>query len=158
MRRGRGGPTRTANHGEAPGVPDVGQLQNGSVRAVVYEAFGARMTVRDVAEPSCPAHGVVVAVAATGLCRSDWHGWQGHEPGIPLPNVPGHELAGTVVEIGADVRGWEPGARVTVPFVCACGDCAPCRRGEQQVCERQTQSGFTQPGRSPNVSHCTTPT
>ncbi|MBJ7287291.1 alcohol dehydrogenase catalytic domain-containing protein [Williamsia sp.] len=116
------------------------------MRAVVYETFGAAMSVRDIPEPTCPAHGVVVAVAATGLCRSDWHGWQGHDPDIPLPNVPGHELAGTVVEVGADVRGWAIGARVTVPFVCACGDCGPCRRGDQQVCERQTQPGFTHQG------------
>ncbi|SIS19291.1 alcohol dehydrogenase [Williamsia sterculiae] len=112
----------------------------------MYEKFGAPMAVRDIAEPSCPAHGVVVSVAATGLCRSDWHGWKGHDPDIPLPNVPGHELAGTVVDVGDDVRHWELGARVTVPFVCAFGDCGACRRGDQQVCERQTQPGFTHPG------------
>ena len=44
---------------------------------------------------------MVVAVEATGLCRSDWHGWMGHDPDIALPHVPGHELAGTVVDAGA---------------------------------------------------------
>ncbi|HWS58047.1 MAG TPA: alcohol dehydrogenase catalytic domain-containing protein [Actinotalea sp.] len=77
------------------------------------------------------------------MCRSDWHGWQGHDDGIVLPHVPGHELAGTVVEAGAEVRDWRPGDLVTVPFVCACGSCTACREGEQQVCERQTQPGFT---------------
>lgn len=80
---------------------------------------------------------------ATGLCRSDWHGWIGHDPDITLPHVPGHELAGVVEAVGARVTGWHPGDRVTVPFVCACGSCPSCAAGDQQVCERQTQPGFT---------------
>lgn len=116
------------------------------MRAVVYEHFGGPIELRDVAPPVCPDDGVVVAVAATGLCRSDWHGWQGHDPDIPLPNVPGHELVGTVVEVGAGVTRWSPGDRVTAPFVCACGTCSTCRRGDHQVCERQQQPGFTHAG------------
>jgi alcohol dehydrogenase len=86
---------------------------------------------------------VVVRVGATGVCRSDWHGWQGHDPDIVLPHVPGHELAGTVAAVGADVRRWRVGDRVTVPFVCACGTCPQCLAGDQQVCAAQTQPGFT---------------
>jgi D-arabinose 1-dehydrogenase-like Zn-dependent alcohol dehydrogenase len=86
---------------------------------------------------------VLIRVGATGLCRSDWHGWQGHEPDIVLPHVPGHELAGTVEAAGAGVARWRPGDRVTVPFVCACGGCPSCARGDHQVCQRQTQPGFT---------------
>ena len=89
---------------------------------------------------------MVVAVEATGLCRSDWHGWMGHDDDIELPHVPGHELAGTVVEIGASVTRWEVGDRVTTPFVLACGRCRPCARGDGQVCEDQLQPGFTQWG------------
>jgi alcohol dehydrogenase len=85
-------------------------------------------------------------VHATGLCRSDWHGWQGHDPDIRLPHVPGHEFAGTVVAVGDAVRQFGVGGRVTAPFVCACGTCATCRRGDYQVCERQEQPGFTRPG------------
>ena len=85
----------------------------------------------------------MIAVEATGLCRSDWHGWQGHDPGIELPHVPGHELAGVISAVGAEVTQWRTGDRVTVPFVCACGRCAACAAGDQQVCERQTQPGFT---------------
>jgi alcohol dehydrogenase len=88
---------------------------------------------------------VVVQVAATGVCRSDWHAWKGHDP-VALPHVPGHELAGTVVEVGPDVRRWRRGQRVTVPFVCGCGRCEYCTAGEQQVCPQQTQPGFTGPG------------
>ncbi len=113
------------------------------MRALVYETFGGPLVVREVAPPLPPRAGVVVRVGATGVCRSDWHGWQGHDPDITLPHVPGHELAGTVQSVGPDVRSWRPGARVTVPFVCACGLCPRCAAGDQQVCERQTQPGFT---------------
>ncbi|MFE9098367.1 zinc-dependent alcohol dehydrogenase family protein [Streptomyces sp. NPDC007264] len=113
------------------------------MRAVVFERFGEWADVREVADPRPAEHGVVVRVEATGLCRSDWHGWMGHDPDVALPHVPGHELAGVVEEVGALVTGWRPGDRVTVPFVCACGTCPSCAAGDQQVCERQTQPGFT---------------
>jgi len=113
------------------------------VRAVVFEEFGGPAAVREVPDPTPAPHGAVVRVEATGLCRSDWHAWAGHDRAITLPHVPGHELAGRVEAVGADVRGWRPGDRVTVPFVCACGTCVQCSSGNQQVCERQTQPGFT---------------
>lgn len=113
------------------------------MRAVVFERFGERAEVKEVPDPAPPAGGVVVRVEATGLCRSDWHGWMGHDPDIVLPHVPGHELAGVVEAVGAGVTGWRAGDRVTAPFVCACGRCAECAAGQHQVCERQTQPGFT---------------
>ncbi|MFJ7339962.1 zinc-dependent alcohol dehydrogenase family protein [Streptomyces sp. NPDC101110] len=113
------------------------------MRAVVFERYGEPAEVRDVADPEPAEHGVVVRVEATGLCRSDWHGWQGHDPDITLPHVPGHELAGVVEATGARVTRWRPGDRVTVPFICACGTCPSCAAGAHQVCERQTQPGFT---------------
>ena len=114
------------------------------MRAVVYEAFGQEPTVETVADPAPSARGAVVRVVATGLCRSDWHGWMGHDPAIRrFPHVPGHELAGVVEAVGDDVARWAPGDRVTVPFVCACGPCAQCAAGDHQICDRQTQPGFT---------------
>ncbi|MFI0511858.1 zinc-dependent alcohol dehydrogenase family protein [Streptomyces sp. WSLK1-5] len=113
------------------------------MRAVVFEQYGEPAQVRDVPDPRPAEHGAVVRVEATGLCRSDWHGWRGHDPDITLPHVPGHELAGVVESVGPRVRGWHPGDRVTVPFVCACGTCASCAAGDHQICERQTQPGFT---------------
>lgn len=104
--------------------------------------FGAAPVVTDVAEPELPDGGVILQVHSTGLCRSDWHAWQGHDPGVALPHVPGHELAATIAEVSPGVRGWRPGQRVIVPFICACGDCEQCREGNQQVCTRQLQPGF----------------
>ncbi|WP_432489345.1 zinc-binding dehydrogenase [Kineococcus sp. SYSU DK018] len=113
------------------------------MRALLVEEFGAPLRLTDVADPAPAPHGVVVAVEATGVCRSDWHAWQGHDDDVVLPHVPGHELAGTVVAVGADVHGWHPGDRVTTPFVTACGTCPECAAGQQQVCRAQTQPGFT---------------
>ena len=101
------------------------------------------ITIEDVSDPAPEPDGVVVRVEATGLCRSDWHGWMGHDPDIVLPHVPGHELAGTVAAVGSAVTLWGIGDRVTVPFVAGCGECEACRGGDEQVCERQFQPGFT---------------
>ncbi|BDZ55397.1 alcohol dehydrogenase [Agromyces marinus] len=83
---------------------------------------------------------------ATGLCRSDWHAWSGHDPAVALPHVPGHEFAGEIAELGTDVgtdAGWAVGDRVTAPFICACGRCGECATGNEQVCDAQRQPGFT---------------
>jgi D-arabinose 1-dehydrogenase-like Zn-dependent alcohol dehydrogenase len=115
------------------------------VRAVVYRELGELPEVAEVPEPVCPADGVVVEVVATGVCRSDWHAWRGHDP-VALPHVPGHEYAGTVAEVGSAVTRWSVGDRVTVPFVLGCGVCAYCLAGDAQVCPDQEQPGFTLPG------------
>lgn len=115
------------------------------MRAVVFEEYGVTPTLRAVDPPSCPDDGALVRVRATGVCRSDWHAWKGHDP-VALPHVPGHELAGVVDVVGPDVARWRPGDRVTVPFVCGCGRCEYCLSGQAQVCPEQTQPGFTGPG------------
>jgi D-arabinose 1-dehydrogenase-like Zn-dependent alcohol dehydrogenase len=115
------------------------------VKAVVYSGYGVTPELTQVADPGCPADGVVIAVGATGVCRSDWHAWKGHDP-VMLPHIGGHELAGVVVETGPAVTGWRAGDRVTVPFVCGCGHCEFCLAGDAQVCPAQTQPGFTGPG------------
>ena len=112
------------------------------MRAVVMDRIGGPLEVREVPDPAPAAGGVVVRVRATGLCRSDWHAWAGHDD-IALPHVPGHELAGTVAAVGAGVTGWAEGDRVTVPFVEGCGRCEWCASGNAQVCPDQEQPGFT---------------
>ena len=115
----------------------------GEMRALVMHAFRERLSLEEVAEPELPADGALVEVRATGLCRSDWHGWMGHDASIALPHVPGHEFAGVVAQVGPEVRGIKPGDRVTAPFCCGCGACEPCRLGHTQICERDYQPGFT---------------
>jgi alcohol dehydrogenase len=113
------------------------------MRAAYYEAFQQPLSLQDLPEPRPDDHGAVIRVGASGLCRSDWHGWMGHDPDIRPPHVPGHEFAGVIAALGKGVHTWRVGERVTVPFVCACGSCAQCLSGNHQVCERQTQPGFT---------------
>ena len=113
------------------------------MKAVVYEAFNTPPQLKHVPDPTPEPHGVVVKVMATGVCRSDWHGWVGHDADIHPPHVPGHELAGIIAAVGKDVTKWHIGDRVTVPFVGGCGACPQCTSGNQQVCDHQFQPGFT---------------
>lgn len=116
------------------------------MRAVYVEEFGAPARVADVAVPEPSPRGVVVEVEATGLCRSDWHAWAGHDGGVSLPHIPGHEFVGRIAAVGDEVREFVVGDRVTTPFVCGCGECRYCRAGDAQVCPAQTQPGFTHAG------------
>ena len=112
------------------------------MRAVVFDAVRSQPEVRSVPEPGAPVDGVLVRVMATGMCRSDWHAWAGHDD-IAFPHVPGHELAGIITEVGPRVTRWQVGDRVTVPFVCGCGRCEWCLSGNAQACPDQQQPGFT---------------
>ena len=113
------------------------------MKAVYYEEFKGKVDVWEVPDPTVSPDSVIVKVGATGLCRSDWHGWMGHDPDIVLPHVPGHELAGTIVETGSNIKNFKVGDRITIPFVSGCGHCPECRSGNQQVCDQQFQPGFT---------------
>lgn len=113
------------------------------VRAALFHRFTGEVAVEQVDDPAPLVDGVVIQVEASGICRSDWHAWRGHDPGVALPHVPGHEFAGTVVAAGRQVLRWAPGDRVTAPFACGCGRCPTCLGGDPQVCPHQTQPGFT---------------
>ena len=113
------------------------------MRAAVFEAFGERLTVRTVPDPVAPKDGVVLEVKANGICRSDWHAWMGHDKAIKLPHVPGHELAGVVAAVGAEVENWRVGDSVTTPFCGGCGVCAQCLSGHQHICDHDYQPGFS---------------
>jgi alcohol dehydrogenase len=114
------------------------------MKAAIFEAFGSPLKVTELPDPKPEPDGAVIRVQASGICRSDWHAWQGHDADIQdLPPVPGHELAGVIEAVGSDVKHWQPGTRVTLPFVCGCGTCPECLSGNAQVCDNQCQPGFT---------------
>ena len=113
------------------------------MKAVRYETFEGPIQLVDAPDPSPTPDGVVVKVGASGLCRSDWHGWMGHDADVRVPHVPGHEFAGTIVEAGREVRHWKVGDRVTAPFSMGCGSCERCRAGSEQICDHYYQPGFT---------------
>ncbi len=113
------------------------------MRAALYREFNGPITIEDLPDPTPVPGGVVIEVRASGLCRSDWHGWRGEDPDIVLPHIPGHELAGVIAAVGPGVRGWAEGDRVTLPFCCGCGTCPTCVAGQTQICDRHFQPGFT---------------
>lgn len=113
------------------------------MKAAVYDQFQGPISVCQVHDPTPSLTGVVLAVKACGICRSDWHGWMGNDPDIRLPHVPGHELAGEIVAIGSQISNFKLGDRVTVPFVAGCDECEQCSKGDPQICDRQFQPGFT---------------
>lgn len=116
--------------------------------AAVYRSFGGPIQVERVHKPHCPVDGVVLKVKATGVCRSDYHGWKGHDKDIidhGLPFVPGHEVSGVIVE--SAIPNFTPGDRVVVPFILSCGRCEFCVSEQRPtVCLDQRQPGFTQWG------------
>lgn len=117
--------------------------------AAVYHAFGGPIRVQAVGIPACPEDGVLIRVQAVGVCRSDWHGWKGHDGDIVhhgLPFVPGHEVSGIVVQSNVP-SSFRSGDRVAVPFILSCGHCEFCCHDRQPtVCSNQKQPGFTQYG------------
>uniref|UniRef100_A0A7S2V035 Enoyl reductase (ER) domain-containing protein n=1 Tax=Fibrocapsa japonica TaxID=94617 RepID=A0A7S2V035_9STRA len=120
------------------------------MKAAVYRSFGGPIIIENVPKPVAPPGGVLLKVKATGVCRSDWHGWKGHDSDIVehgLPFVPGHEVSGVVVELGTGTRSVNIGDRVAVPFILSCGSCyACCDLNRPTVCNDQNQPGFTQWG------------
>lgn len=112
------------------------------MRAILVDTPNARPELTDVPEPKLPAHAALIQVRATGVCRSDWHAWVGHDDTVAFPHVPGHEFAGTIHAVGAGVHRFKGGERVTAPFSCGCGSCSECVTGHQNLCENEYQPGF----------------
>jgi len=116
------------------------------MRAAVLEEYGEPLAIAEVESPTPDPDGVVVEVAACGICRSDWHAWQGHgewvDDQVPRGQVLGHEPAGTVVETGDRVAAIERGDQVAVPFCLGDGTCRYCRNGRGNVCPDGLALGF----------------
>jgi alcohol dehydrogenase len=113
------------------------------MKAAVIQEFNEPLAITEMPEPTVPSDGVVIEVAACGVCRSDWHGWRGTNPLIKPPHIPGHELAGVVVEVGKDCQRVRIGDRVTAPVIFGCGVCEACRVGESTICDHQYVIGFS---------------
>lgn len=103
------------------------------MRAAVLREVG-RLEVEELRDPRPGVGEVLVRVAACGLCHSDLHVIKGESPSV-LPVVPGHEISGTVAELGAGVEGPPVGTEVVAPFILPCGRCRWCARGRDEFCE-----------------------
>ena len=109
------------------------------MKAVVMENVREPLVVREFPDPQIGPKDALVRVEACGVCRSDWHLWQGDLSWVgfelPLPVVLGHEWAGTVEAVGDDVEHIRPGQRVLTPFHNGCGNCQICRMGFPNICD-----------------------
>lgn len=115
------------------------------MRAAVVRGFRSPLAIETVADPDCPADGVVLKVSACGVCRSDHHGWIGEHPRIKDGSILGHEYCGEVVAAGPLAR-YKTGEHLIAPFILACGTCPACRSGVSNTCSDQVIPGFTQAG------------
>lgn len=102
-----------------------------------------RLELTDVPRPSPGRGEVLVKVAACGICGSDVHGYDGSSGRRIPPVVMGHEAAGTVTAVGEGVTLYRPGDRVTFDSTVSCGECAFCRRGEVNLCDRREVIGVS---------------
>lgn len=116
------------------------------VRAVRLVEVGKPLVDSDVEPGHLGPHDIKVDVAAAGICHSDAHYRSGARkiPGTPL--TPGHEIAGTVAQIGEHVSRVEVGDRVAVHYLVSCGLCPPCLEGREQFCEPGEMIGFHRDG------------
>ncbi|WP_433632304.1 zinc-dependent alcohol dehydrogenase family protein [Halomicrococcus sp. NG-SE-24] len=116
------------------------------MRAAVLHEYGEPLSIEDVSDPDTADHGVVIETEACGICRSDWHAWQGHgewaDDRVPRGQILGHEPAGTVVAVGEQVESVREGDRVAVPFNLGRGRCSYCRNGHGNACENGIALGF----------------
>ena len=119
------------------------------MKALVMDAIGKPMVVKDFPQPECPSDGAIVRVQACGICRSDWHMWMGDWDWIGLaanfPTVLGHEFAGVIEEVGKDVKKLQRGDRVVAPLSQGCGTCEDCTSGHSNLCfGAGSAGGFSQ--------------
>ena len=127
------------------------------MKAMVLEEIGKPMVVKEWPEPKCAPDGAIVRVEGSGICRSDWHLWQGDWGWIGfkprLPTILGHEFAGVIEEVGKDVKTVKPGARVVVPLAQGCGTCDDCRTGHSNHCMGAGMTGYARYGVLSHVDH-----
>lgn len=113
------------------------------MRAMVLEQIGQPLVSRDVRKPVPDTDSVLIRVRACAVCRTDLHVVDGELPNPKLPLIPGHEIVGIVEAVGDNVTKFQAGDRVGVPWLgFTCGQCAFCRRGEENLCIDARFTGY----------------
>lgn len=117
------------------------------MRAMVLEAVGEPLVLRQAADPEPGPGEIRLRVEACGVCRTDLHVVDGELPAIATPVVPGHEVVGRIDRIGKGVHQLGPGQRVGVPWLgSTCGTCEYCLCGRENLCDTPGFTGYTRPG------------
>ncbi len=118
-----------------------------TMRAMVLHGPGQALIERELPRPAPSAGQVLVRVAACGVCRTDLHVVDGELTRPKLPLIPGHEIVGTVAEIGAGVDRFRPGDRVGIPWLAlTCGECSFCQSARENLCDEPLFTGYTVDG------------
>jgi len=117
------------------------------MKAMVLEAKGHPLILKEVPVPVPGAGQVLVKVIACGVCRTDLHIMDSELAHPKLPLIPGHEIVGRVVTLGAAVTTWKLGDLVGIPWVgYTCGYCRYCLRQQENLCENELFTGYTMDG------------
>jgi propanol-preferring alcohol dehydrogenase len=118
-----------------------------TMRAMVLEAVGQPLVLRELPIPQPEAHQVLIRVQACAVCRTDLHIVDGELPNPKLPLILGHEIVGEVVQLGAEVAALQVGQRVGVPWLgWTCGTCRYCEAGRENLCPFAKFTGYTLDG------------
>ena len=114
-----------------------------TMQAMVCDGPGRPLALRTLPRPEPGPGQVLIAVRACGVCRTDLHLVDGDLPDPKVPVIPGHEIVGTVVALGAGVTTPSPGTRVGVPWLgYTCGHCEYCRSGRENLCADARYTGY----------------
>jgi alcohol dehydrogenase, propanol-preferring len=116
-----------------------------TMKAAVVRRFKEPLSIEEVPVPEVGRGQILVKIAASGVCHTDLHAADGDWPVKPSPPfIPGHEGVGTVVAVGADVKGAKEGDRVGIPWLhTACGHCRHCLAGWETLCDGQQNTGYS---------------
>lgn len=113
------------------------------MRAMVLEEIRKPLEYKELSKPSCGANELLVKVEACAVCRTDLHIIDGDLPEQRLPVIPGHEIIGSVADIGTGVSGFAVGDPVGVPWLAyTCGHCDYCRSGHENLCDDARFTGY----------------
>jgi propanol-preferring alcohol dehydrogenase len=113
------------------------------MKAMVLEAVGQPLKLQEIDIPECGSEQVLIRIHACAVCRTDLHVCDGDLTEPKLPLIPGHEIVGEIVETGRNVRHFQKGDRVGVPWLgYTCGDCSFCTSGNENLCDEARFTGY----------------
>src|SRR5882724_10594709 len=117
------------------------------MRAMLFENAGEPLRQTELSMPMPGPDQILIRVHACAVCRTDLHIVDGELAHPKLPLVPGHEVVGTIAQLGVGVTRFRVGDRVGVPWLgWTCGECAYCRNGQENLCDQAKFTGYTLDG------------
>jgi alcohol dehydrogenase, propanol-preferring len=118
-----------------------------TMKAMVMDSPGQSLVLREIQVPMPGPDQVLIKVHACGVCRTDLHVVDGELPDPKLPIIPGHEIVGSVVQMGERAKFFSPGSRIGAPWMgTTCRQCVYCRTGRENLCDQPKFTGYTLDG------------